>query len=336
MGKLGVGVIGCGMISGNHFHALEKLENVALRAVCDIDEEKLQKAMEAQHVDGCANWRDLISRDDIDAVHICVPHHLHAEISIAALRAGKHVLCEKPMGVSLSEARAMEAAALESGKTLTVCFQNRYNGASKRMKEVIGSGALGKILGGSAFVAWNRAEPYYQNSPWRGKWETEGGSVLINQAVHTLDLLRWLAGDLQLRDCTMSAKRLAETIETEDTCDMLLTDSAGGRFLFYASNCGANNLPVQMHLLFEQGEMHLDGARLTIKGPEGTTFEDYTTALAVGKDYWGSGHGPFIEDFYRRIQAGQPPFITPADALETTRLLEEAYTHPMSVRRRPT
>ena len=336
MEKLGVGVIGCGMISGNHFHALEKLENVALRAVCDIDEEKLQKAMEAQHVDGCANWRDLISRNDIDAVHICVPHYLHAEISIAALRAGKHVLCEKPMGVSLSEARAMEAAALESGKTLTVCFQNRYNGASKRMKEVIGSGALGKILGGSAFVTWNRAEPYYQNSPWRGKWETEGGSVLINQAVHTLDLLRWLAGDLQLRDCTMSAKRLAETIETEDTCDMLLTDSAGGRFLFYASNCGANNLPVQMHLLFEQGEMHLDGARLTIKGPEGTAFEDYTMALAVGKDYWGSGHGPFIEDFYRRIQAGQPPFITPADALETTRLLEEAYTHPMSVRRRPT
>ena len=336
MGKLGVGVIGCGMISGNHFHALEKLENVALRAVCDIDEEKLQKAMEAQHVDGCADWRDLISRDDIDAVHICVPHHLHAEISIAALRAGKHVLCEKPMGVSLREARAMEAAALESGKTLTVCFQNRYNGASRRMKEVIGSGALGKILGGSAFVTWNRAEPYYQNSLWRGKWETEGGSVLINQAVHTLDLLRWLAGDLKLRDCTMSAKRLAETIETEDTCDMLLTDSAGGRFLFYASNCGANNLPVQMHLLFEQGEMHLDGARLTIKGPEGTTFEDYTTALAVGKDYWGSGHGPFIEDFYRRIEAGQPPFITPADALETTRLLEEAYTHPMSVRRRPT
>ena len=336
MGKLGVGVIGCGMISGNHFHALEKLENVALQAVCDIDEEKLQKAMEAQHVDGCANWRDLISRNDIDAVHICVPHYLHAEISIAALRAGKHVLCEKPMGVSLREARAMEAAALESGKTLTVCFQNRYNGASRRMKEIIECGALGKILGGSAFVTWNRAEPYYQNSPWRGKWETEGGSVLINQAVHTLDLLRWLAGDLQLRDCTMSAKRLAETIETEDTCDMLLTDSAGSRFLFYASNCGANNLPVQMHLLFEQGEMHLDGARLTIKGPEGTAFEDYTTALAVGKDYWGSGHGPFIEDFYRRIEAGQPPFITPADALETTRLLEEAYTHPMSVRRRPT
>ena len=336
MAKLGVGIIGCGMISGNHFHALSKLTTAEVRAVCDIDAAKLRKAMEEQHTEGHADWRELIRRGDIDAVHICVPHYLHAEMSIAALRAGKHVLCEKPMGVSLAEAKAMEDAARESGKTLTVCFQNRYNGASRRMKEVIAGGALGRMLGGSAFVTWNRAEPYYRDSGWRGRWDTEGGSVLINQAVHTLDLLRWLAGGLELRGCTMSAKRLAETIETEDTCDMLLTDAAGGRYLFYASNCGPNNLPVQLHLLFEKGEMHLDGARLTVRGPESTSLEDYTTELAVGKDYWGSGHGPLIEDFYRRLEAGEPPFITPADALETTRLLEKAYTDPMSVRRRPT
>ena len=335
MDMTGVGVIGCGMISGNHFHALEKLQNAELRVVCDIDEAKLQKAMAEQHVEGVTDWHELIRREDIDAVHICVPHYLHAEMSIAALRAGKHVLCEKPMGVSLEEARAMEAAARESGKTLTICFQNRYNGASKRMKELIEGGTLGRVLGGSAFVTWNRGEAYYENSDWRGRWATEGGSVLINQAVHTLDLLRWLAGDLTLTDCTMSAKRLARAIETEDTCDMLLSDHAGGRYVFYASNCGVKNLPVQMHLVLEKGELHLDGAHLIINGPDGTSMEDYTTALAVGKDYWGSGHGPFIEDFYRRISEGLAPFITPSDALQTTRLLEEAYTQPMSVRRRP-
>lgn len=335
MDRIGVGVIGCGMISGNHFHALEKLEDVTLKAVCDIDGEKLRKASEEQHADGYTDWREMLRREDIGAVHICVPHYLHAEISIAALRAGKHVLCEKPMGVSLAEAQAMKAAAEESGKTLTICFQNRYNGASARMKEIISGGELGRVTGGSAFVTWNRAEPYYQNSPWRGRWATEGGSVLINQAVHTLDLLRWLAGDLSLRGCTMSAKRLAETIETEDTCDMLLTDANGGRYLFYASNCSVGNMPVQMHLVLEKGELHLDGPRLTIKGPDGTALEDYTTELAVGKDYWGSGHGLLIADFYRRIAEGLPPFITPADALETTRLLEEAYTCPMSIRRRP-
>jgi predicted dehydrogenase len=117
---------------------------------------------------------------------------------------------------------------------------------------------------------------------------------------------------------------------------MLLENKSGGRFLFYCSNCGVSNLPVQLHLVLEKGEMHMNGSRLTVRGPDGETTEDYTTEVKVGKDYWGSGHGPFIEDFYRRIQAGQMPFITPADALETTRLLEEAYTHPMSVRRRPT
>ncbi|MBR1585766.1 MAG: Gfo/Idh/MocA family oxidoreductase [Clostridia bacterium] len=335
MGAFGVGVIGCGMISGNHFHALSKLDNAVLRAVCDIDEERLNQAMAEQGVPGCADWRQLIARPDIDAVHICVPHYLHAEISIAALRAGKHVLCEKPMGVSLAEAQAMRDAARETGRTLTVCFQNRYNGASKRMKEVIEEGGLGQLQGGSAFVAWNRAEPYYTKSPWRGAWKTEGGSVLINQAIHTLDLLRYLAGDLQLRGCTMSAKRLGETIETEDTCDMLLTDRRGGRYLFYASNCFVSNLPVQMHLIFERGEMHLDGPRLTIKAQGETQTEDYTTALAVGKDYWGSGHGPFIADFYRRLAAGEGPFITPEDALQTTQLMEQAYLDSMQTRRRP-
>ncbi len=332
---IGAGVIGCGMISGNHFHAISRLPDVAVRAVCDIDAEKVKKAAEEQHADAVRDWHDLIRRDDIDAVHVCVPHFLHAEISIAALEAGKHVLCEKPMGVSVREAEAMKAAAEKAGKTLTICFQNRYNGATARMKEIIGTGSLGRLLGGSAFVAWNRGGAYYIDSPWRGAWKTEGGSVLINQAIHTLDLLRYLAGDLRLKGSTMSAKRLSGIIETEDTVDMLLEDAEGGRYLFYASNCGVCNLPVQMHLSFEKGEMHLDGARLTVKGPEGTAFEDYSTALAVGKDYWGSGHGPFIEDFYRRIGAGLPPFITPADALETTRLMEQAYTREMIVRRRP-
>ncbi|MBQ9198156.1 MAG: Gfo/Idh/MocA family oxidoreductase [Clostridia bacterium] len=335
MQTIGVGVIGCGMISGNHFHALSKVQGAALRAVCDIDAERLRKAAEEQHADAVADWRELISRPDIDAVHVCVPHYLHAQMSVAALRAGKHVLCEKPMGVTLSEARAMEDAARESGKTLTVCFQNRFNGASGRIKELISGGALGKLTGGSAFVAWNRGEQYYADSPWRGRWETEGGSVLINQAIHTLDLLRWMAGPLTLRGCTMTAKRLADAIETEDTCDMLLTGPEGQRYLFYASNCGASNLPVQLHLTFEKGRISMDGERLTVRGPEGVALEDYSTAQAVGKDYWGSGHGPFIAEFYRRIQSGQPPFITPADALETTRIMEQAYTCSANVRRRP-
>ena len=335
MDKLRAGVIGCGAICVNHFHALEKTENAALSAVCDIDPDKLDKAVREQGVKGYLDWRELIAQPDIDAVHVCVPHYLHAEISVAALKAGKHVLCEKPLGMTLREAEAMVRTARETGRTLTVCFQNRFNGASLRMKELIGSGALGKVLGGSAFVTWNRAGAYYSSSPWRGKWATEGGSVLINQAVHTLDLMKWLSGGFSVKACTMSAKRLPDEIETEDTCDMLLENGEGGRFLFYCSNCGVTNLPVQLHLLLEKGELHMDGARLTVKGPDGVFLEDYTTETKVGKDYWGSGHGALIDNFYTQLAKGGQPLISPEDGLETTRLLEQAYTASCAVRRRP-
>ncbi len=335
MKKTGVGVIGCGAISGNHFHALGKLDGVEVRCVCDIDQAKRKAAMAAEKCGGCADWRDLISRKDIDAVHVCVPHCLHAEISIAAMENGKHVLCEKPLGMSAAEARAMAETAERTGRTLTCCFQNRYNGASVRMKALADSGVLGAPRGGTAMVAWNRAEPYYRDSPWRGRWATEGGSVLINQAVHTLDLLRWLTGEMKVRSATLSAKRLAETIETEDTCDLLLEGAYGARFLFFASNCAPANMPVEMHLLYDKGEMHLRGTRLTVKTEEGETTEDYAAALSVGKEYWGSGHGPLIEDFYRRLWNGEPSAIPPEDAMKTTLLLEESYTCAAAVRRRP-
>lgn len=325
MEQFGVGVIGCGAISGNHFHAVQKTENAVIRAVCDIDQEKLQKAVETLGVDGYADYHDLLARTDIDAVHICVPHYLHAPISIDALNAGKHVLCEKPMGMTLKEAEEMEQAAEASGKTLTICFQNRYNGASLRMKEIIDGGELGRVTGGSAFVCWDRDEAYYRSCPWRGTWKTEGGSSLINQSIHTLDLLRWLAGGLTLQSATMTAKRLADVIETEDTCDMLLTDGAGHRFVFYCTNCASSNENIYLHLMLEKGEMHMDGARLTIITESGARLEDFSVSAGVGKDYWGAGHDQFIADFYRRLGAGLPAFITSQDALETTRIMDGAY-----------
>ncbi|MBR5108657.1 MAG: Gfo/Idh/MocA family oxidoreductase [Clostridia bacterium] len=320
-----VGVIGCGAISGNHIHGIHQAENARLAAVCDIDETKLQKAAAEQQAAGYSDYHDLLARQDIDTVHICVPHYLHAQISIDALKSGKHVLCEKPMGMTLADAQAMKRAADESGKTLTVCFQNRYNGASLRMKELIDGGSLGRVIGGSAFVCWDRDEAYYASCPWRGSWKTEGGSVLINQAIHTLDLMRWLAGGFELRHSTMTAKRLADAIETEDTCDMLLENSAGGRFVFYCTNCASVNENIYLHLILEKGEMHMDGARLTLITESGASLEDYSTGKGVGKDYWGDGHDHFIVDFYRRLGEGLPPFVTAEDALETMRVMDAAY-----------
>ncbi len=335
MEQLRVGLIGCGLISGVHIHALEEADHAVLAAVCDIAPDKMEKAAKEHGVKGYLDYRELLAQPDIDAVHICVPHYLHTPISIAALQAGKHVLCEKPMGTSLREAQAMIRAAKDSGKALTVCFQNRYNDASRRMKAIIDSGEMGRVKGGSAFVCWDRGGAYYADSPWRGKWATEGGSVLINQAIHTLDLMKWLAGGFDLKSATMTAKRLANEIETEDTCDMLLENGNGGRFLFYCSNCAADNMPVQLHLLLERGELHMTGEQLTIIGPDGATFEDYASGTKIGKAYWGNSHTRLIADFYARLVRGEAPFILPEDGLETTRLMEQAYLSASQIRRRP-
>lgn len=332
---IGVGIIGCGAVSVNHFKALAQLNSARLTAVCDIDGRRLAEAEAAYGVPGYRDYHDLLADERVDAVHIVTPHYLHAQMAIDALHAGKHVLCEKPMAIHASDAERMAQAARESGKTLTVCFQNRYNAASLKMRETLDSGALGRVTGGSAVVTWDRSEAYYKSAAWRGKWATEGGGVLINQAIHTFDLLRWLAGEeiVDVR-CSMSAKRLDRAIEVEDTVDMLLTTASGARFVFYASNCSVGNTPVSMVIKCERGEMHLRGNVLTIKSPDGETTEDYTSGVAYGKDYWGSGHGFLIEDFYKRLQEGRPAFILPEDALKTTILTEKAYTNSWPQRRR--
>ena len=332
---LRVGVIGCGMISVNHFKALKQVKNAQLAAVCDVDAEVLRKAMDEQNVKGYQDYRDLLADDEIDAVHICTPHYLHPQMAMDALKAGKQVLCEKPMAIHAADGERMVKAAGESGRLLGICFQNRYNESSQKIRSLLDSGEMGRVLGGSAVVTWDRGENYYAKAEWRGKWATEGGAVLINQAIHTFDLLRDFAGEIVDLKCSMSAKRLDDIIEAEDTCDMLLTNRDGGRFLFYASNCGVGNTPVQISLKCENGDIRLYGNRVTVKMKDGSEIdEDYTSGFTFGKDYWGSGHGFLIEDFYRCIASGDPFPIGPEEAMKTTYLLEKAYTQHCEQRRR--
>ncbi|MBQ8654353.1 MAG: Gfo/Idh/MocA family oxidoreductase [Clostridia bacterium] len=330
---LRVGVIGCGMISVNHFKAIRRLEGAKLTAVCDIDPAALEKAVSEQGVKGYQDYHDMFA--DVDVVHICTPHHLHAQMAVDALNACKHVLCEKPMAITAADAQRMIDAAKHSGKQLAICFQNRYNESSRKIRELLDSGKMGKVLGGSAVVTWDRGESYYGKAEWRGKWATEGGAVLINQAIHTFDLLRDYAGEIVDMKCSMSAKRLEDVIEAEDTCDMLLINQDGGRFLFYASNCGVGNTPVQLGLKCEQGEIRLYGNRVTVKMKDGTvTDEDYSSGFTDGKDYWGSGHGFLMEDFYRCLHTGDKFPIDGDEAMKTTILIEKAYTQHCQERRR--
>lgn len=326
MGELRTAIIGCGLISKNHLKALKNVSAASCVAVCDIDLEKAKQTAEEYAVlQVYQDYKEMLQNPDIDVVHICTPHHLHAQMAIDALNAGKHVLCEKPMALTVADAQKMIEARDKSGKYLAICFQNRYNEASVYMKEVMDSGELGEIIGARGQVTWDRKPEYYTTSPWRGRWATEGGGVLINQAIHTFDLVQWLTCPMKTVEATISTKRLKEAIEVEDSVDILMTGEKGERILFYASNCYVKNAPVELEIIATNGSLKLIGNKVITEKNGEVTMKDYSSGTVLGKDYWGSGHGFLIDDFYRCIQAKEPFPVSAEEAIVSVRLLEAVY-----------
>ena len=193
MKKIKVGIIGCGFIAnGKHLPSMARLEDVEVVAFCDIVLERAQAS--AKKYGGpdalvCLDYRDVLAREDIDVVHVCTPNNSHAEISVAALQAGKHVMCEKPMAKTAAGAKAMLDAARATGKKLTIGYQNRFREDSLFMKSLCESGDLGEIYFAKAFATRRRGVPTW--GVFMDK-EKQGGGPLIDLATHALDLTLWM------------------------------------------------------------------------------------------------------------------------------------------------
>lgn len=327
MKELKAAVIGCGLISKNHLKALKNVEHASCCAVCDIVPEKAEAAAKQYDIPNTyTDYREMLKNPEIDVVHICTPHYLHGQMAVDALTAGKHVLCEKPMALSIDDAKRMIEARDKSGKNLGICFQNRYNESSVYMKKLLESGELGKVVGARGQVTWDRKPEYYTTSPWRGRWATEGGGVLINQAIHTFDLLQWMTCPVKTVEASISTKRLKEAIEVEDTVDILMTGQDGQRLLFYATNCYVKNAPVELEIICEHGSVKMTGNVVVTDRNGEITTKDYSSGTVFGKDYWGSGHGFLIDDFYRCIETGSSFPVSGEEAMVSVQLLEAVYT----------
>ena len=200
-------VIGCGMISKNHFKALKNVENADCVVACDIRPERAAAAAEAYGIPHTeTEYHRVLDNPEIDVVHICLPHYLHAQVVIEAMEHGKHVLCEKPMALDPADAEKMIEVRDRTGRTLGICFQNRYNDSSRYMRSLMDSGRMGKVLGARGAVFWNRNPEYYTESDWRGTLDKEGGSALENQAIHTFDLMQWLTVPIKTVEASCSTK----------------------------------------------------------------------------------------------------------------------------------
>ena len=340
--EMKVAFAGCGAISALHLAGVIAQPNLRLVAVADPDFAAASAlAAEAAKLSGqpaplvFPSLRELLAACPVNTVHILTPHFTHVDLAIEALAAGCHVLVEKPVGIDPESLQRLSAAVAGSTGQLGVCLQNRYNFASQAARQLLESQQFGDVLGARAFVTWWRDQAYYLESPWRGRWSSEGGSLMINQALHTLDLLLWLAGPADTVIGHIFNDHLPGVIETEDTATAHFQLQNGATAVFYATTAFPNSMDPLLDIICEQAMIRIEGSdRITVFDRQGNllpgfsqrvkTEEDPTAELAArllppDKAYWGKSHAILIADFYRHLSAGQPFAL---DLIEGSRALE--------------
>lgn len=324
-------IVGCGGISRVHAEVLSQAAFTDLVACADIRPERAQ-ARASQY--GCAPFTDYLHMLDTlqpDVLHICTPHYLHVPMAIEALHRNIHVFMEKPAAISKEQFAQLTEAAAHSQAQVGICFQNRFNPTTVHMQALLAAPETGKPLGARAFVTWKREDPYYTGSFWRGTQAKEGGSVLINQSIHTMDLLTYLLGTPLSIHATATNHHLQQTIETEDTLEAYIRFASGASALFYATTAYATDAPVLLEIACENRTIRFEGDEITVIEKDGKKhMTTLASDAAIGKSYWGSGHGACISAFYEAIEKGTPFLNTLDSVSDTMHLMFAAYASASS------
>ena len=309
-----VGIIGLGIIGKVHKSVLTTMgENIV--AVCDIDENILSAYSE---MNCYTDYKEMLEQERLDVVHICTPHYLHTEMILAALDKDIHVLCEKPMCIKAEDIPLILGAEKRSKGRLGICQQNRYNNVNAYLKEYLSDK---KIVSAHGELIWCRGKAYYAQAKWRGKKATEGGGVLINQALHTFDLMQWFCGMPNGVLGRVENFSLKDVIDVEDTATLLCEGNA--RFTFFATNTGGSDMPTEIRLTLSNGENVVAYPdKLYINGKM-VTEEDMRFVL--GKCCYGNGHEKLIADFYNCIRCGKPFSIDGEEASKVVKMIFAAY-----------
>jgi len=231
---VGFGIVGCGMIAGFHSKAIADIRGAKLVACYDTFPASADRLAEEQ---GCRAYHDLsamLADADVDIVTIGTPSGAHTEPAIAAAKAGKHVIVEKPLEITLKRCDRIIQACEENGVKLATIFPSRFHEASREMKRAVDGGRFGRITMGDAYVKWFRSQEYYDSGQWRGTWELDGGGALMNQAIHSVDLLIWLMGPV-VEVAAHTATLAHERIAVEDVATATLKFASGALGVIEAS-----------------------------------------------------------------------------------------------------
>jgi UDP-N-acetyl-2-amino-2-deoxyglucuronate dehydrogenase len=307
---LRVALIGCGRISKNHFEAIERIDGLTLAAVCDIDESRAREAGERHGVPWFRSYDEMLATAECDVVTIATPSGLHPQHGIAAARAGKHVISEKPIAISLEGADALVQACDAAGVHLFVVKQNRLNAPIQLLKRAIDRGRFGRIYMANCTVRWTRPQEYYDQAPWRGTWEFDGGAFM-NQASHYVDLIQWLVGPVE--SVVAKTATLARRIEAEDSGVAVLKFRSGALGTIEVSMLTyPRNLEGSITILGETGTVKIGGT--AVNRVEHWMFADYDdddklveAASTNPPNIYGFGHEAYYRNVLGVLRGGAAP-----------------------------
>ena len=316
-----VALVGCGTISYNHLTALSKLDNVKVVALCDTKPEKAEARRAEFGLESkiYTDYAEMLAAEKLDAVHICTPHYLHAPMTIAALERDIYVCLEKPMCINREEIKALLEAEKKSRASVTVSFQTRYNKANMIAKKIAEEDG---IISAYCSNFWQRTNEYYTESGWRGAYATEGGGVMINQAIHNIDHLIGLLGKPVALYATKSNHKHKGIIEVEDTCEGVITFESGMRANFYATTAADGYDDTSVVIRTENHKIILDLPNVTVDGVM-TSYENDTHY--VGKRCYGNGHVQLIARFYDALKNGNPMPVSAESAQYALKIILAAY-----------
>jgi UDP-N-acetyl-2-amino-2-deoxyglucuronate dehydrogenase len=327
--KLNFGIIGCGRIAYKHAEAIKKNEKANLLSVCDVIEDRVvnykdKYGAQEHYID----YQELLENPDLDVVSICTPSGMHAEMGIAAAKAGKHVIVEKPMAMSLQDADDLINACDENGVKLAVCFQNRFNPPVQKLRRALEEGRFGKLTHGSAVVRWFRPQDYYDQAPWRGTRANDGG-CLMNQSIHNIDLLQWMMGPVE-SVFGYTANNLRK-IECEDVGVAVLKFKSGALGVIEASTTVyPENLEETLNIFGEKGTVVLGG--IAVNKIETWKFADAKEENGSFGEHqqdvpnvYGFGHEALIDDFIQAIIEDKKPYIDGREGIKALRLVLDIY-----------
>lgn len=327
----GFGLVGCGVIAPTHAEAIKRLPNAKLLAVCDLDADAAKACATDFEAEPYTDLDEMLARDDIHICNILTPSGLHAKLGTQCADAGKHVICTKPIDITLENIDALIEAGERNNVKIAATHQNRGYPLYEKIKRYIDERKLGEMLYGNAFVPWFRSDEYYADD-WHGTKALDGGGALINQSIHYIDLLIWFMG--RVERIYGFADALAHDIETEDMGSAVLKFEGGRHGIIQGSTCTYNGMPARIEVHGTKGNIIVIGDDLALWDVEGENhFEDATAGGKGGAADPKGGmqenaivsHVKQIGDVIDAIEEGREPVINGHEARRAVEVILSIY-----------